>query len=73
MVDYLEHKIKKNDKSDYGLIQGDFEPIISVEDFENAGEIKAERTKKTPDLKSYGIKTSKNKWMNLMECGCGSV
>lgn len=72
VVDFLEHKVEKNDKSNYVLLEGDFEAIISVEDFEKIAEIKVERVNKNPGPKSYATKTSKNKWMNLLECGCGA-
>lgn len=70
VIDFLEHKIMKNDKSDYVVIEGDFEPIIAAEDFEKVAEIRAGRAVKNPGPKAY--KASDDKWMNLMECGCGS-
>lgn len=70
VVDFLEHKIKKNDKSDYVIIEGDFEPIISDEDFKKVEKIREGRAAKTPGPKAY--KASNDKWMNLLECGCGA-
>ncbi len=48
VIDVIEHKVKKNNKSDYVVIEGNFEPIISVQDFEKAAELRAERVKKNP-------------------------
>lgn len=70
VVDFLEHIVVKNDKSEYVEIVGDYEPIISIKDFEKATEIRESRRSKF-----HGdniIKPSNDKWMNLMECGCGS-
>ncbi|NFN17584.1 recombinase family protein [Clostridium botulinum] len=72
VTDYLTHTIKKNDKSEYILIDGKFTSIISEEDFAKVQEIKGKRVKKTANNKTYGIKTSKDKWMSLLECGCGA-
>lgn len=70
VVDFLEHKIQKNDKSDYVVVEGDFEPIISDEDFKKVEEIRKGRAAKTHGPKAY--KVSNDKWMNLLECGCGA-
>ncbi|OAA83574.1 recombinase family protein [Clostridium ljungdahlii] len=70
--DFLDHKIVRNDKINYLLIDGKFEPIISVEDFEKVAAIKKRRVKKNPGQNPYGIKTSNDKWINLLECNCGS-
>jgi len=72
VVDFLEHTVKKNDKNEYILVEGNFEAIISVEDFGKVAEVRAEKANKNPGPKSYGTKTSVDKWMNLMECGCGA-
>ena len=70
VVDFLEQKIKKNDKSEYVVIEGDFEPIISEEDFKKVAEIRKDRSAKYPGSKAY--KPTKDKWVNLLECNCGS-
>lgn len=72
VVNYLDQRIQKNDKSDYVIVQGKFKPIMSDEEFEKVSKIKASRVKKTSGKRSYGVKVSKDKWMILMECGCGS-
>lgn len=70
VVDFLEHKVKKNHKSEYVVIEGDYEPIISEEDFKKAAEIRESRSAKYPGPKAY--KPTNDKWMNLLECNCGS-
>ncbi|MCT8975007.1 recombinase family protein [Clostridium sp. CX1] len=72
VIDYLEHKVKKNDKSEYIEIQGDFKPIIDAEHFERVQTIKSKRVVKNPGKKACGIKHSNDIWMNLLECSCGS-
>lgn len=72
VVDYLEHVTQKNDKSEYILIDGKFEHIISEADFDRVQEIKRKRARKNPGQMKNGVKPSKDLWMNLLECGCGS-
>lgn len=72
VVDFLEHKVKRNNKSEYIQIKGDFKPIISVKDFEKVQEIKNDRVMKKFSCKTYGSKLANDRWMNLLECGCGS-
>ncbi|GAB6152545.1 recombinase family protein [Desulfosporosinus burensis] len=72
VIDCLEHKREKNEKSDYVVIEGNFEPIISANTFEKVAEIKGENSQKFAGLKARGIKRSTDKWMNLMECNCGA-
>lgn len=70
--DYLEHKIRKNEKDNYTIIQGNFEAIISTEDFEKVQKIKEKKVVSVAGGKSRGVRTANDKWMNLLECGCGS-
>lgn len=72
VLNCLEHKRTKNDKSDYVVIEGDFKPIIAVDDFKKVAEIKAKNSKMFTGSRARGIKTSTDKWMNLMECNCGA-
>lgn len=73
VVDFLEHKIKKNKKEDYILIDGDFEPIISEDLFNKVQEIKKQRTiKNFDDNKAKGLRTTNDKWLTKLECNCGS-
>ncbi len=70
VVDFLEHKVVKNDKSKYAVIEGKHEPIILEEDFEKAAKIKESRVAKNPGPTAY--KPTNDKWMKLLECNCGS-
>jgi len=55
------------------IIEGDFEPIISEEQFYRVQKIKAEKLKEDPNSKfgKRGYKTS-DKWVEKLECACGS-
>ncbi len=69
--DYISHKTIKNDKSQYVLIEGDFEPIISQELFDAVQALK--KSKHTYfEGAVYGKKISKDKWLDKLECTCGS-
>lgn len=73
VIDYLEHKVKKNKKDDYILIEGDFEPIVSEELFNKVQEIKKQRqVKNTLSERVHGCNASDDKWISRLECGCGS-
>lgn len=72
VTDFLEHTKKVNAKDDHAIIQGDYEPIISIEDFNRVSDIKASRLTKYAGNKTRGNKVSNDKWMNLLECNCGS-
>ncbi len=71
-IDFLNHTIKKNKKEDYILIEGDFEPIISEELFNKVQELKSQHQVKNFENKEYGCKVANDKWINKLECGCGS-
>ena len=73
VLDFLSHRVKKNSKEDYVLIEGDFEPIISEELFQKVQEIRASKVVKAGFTgKSHGVRQSKDKWILKLECGCGS-
>ena len=73
VVDFLEHKVKKNKKEDYVLIEGDFEPIISELLFNKVQELKKQRqVTSAAGGHTYGCKASDDKWISRLECGCGS-
>ncbi len=72
VIDYLEHIVVKNDKEKHVIIEGNYEPIILIEDFEKVAELKAKRLTKYAGNKTRGNKVSNDKWMNLLECNCGS-
>lgn len=70
VVEFLGQLVTKNDKGEYAKTIGDYEPMISIEDFEKVAEIRESRRSKL-----HGdniIKPSNDKWMNIMECGCAS-
>ena len=58
------------------LIDGDFEPIISEEQFYSVQQIKgrkeAERIKTSSGLVGKGGTVTDDKWVDKLECGCGS-
>lgn len=70
-VDFLNHERKKNRKENYVLIEGDFEPIITEELFNKVQQIKAERQADF-EGKAHGHKRAEDKWIDRLECGCGS-
>ena len=73
VLDFLSHRVKKNSKEDYVLIEGDFEHIISEELFQKVQEIRASKVVKAGFTgKSHGVRQSKDKWILKLECGCGS-
>ena len=73
VLDFLSHRVKKNSKEDYVLIEGDFEPIISEVLFQKVQEIRASKGVKAGFTgKSHGVRQSKDKWILKLECGCGS-
>lgn len=69
--DFVEHTIVKNDKSQFVLIEGDFEPIIDEETFWEVQRIKKSKLNNF-EGKIYGIKVSTDKWQRKLECVCGS-
>ena len=60
-------------KEEWVIIEGDFEPIISEEQFYRVQKIKADKLKEDPNSKfgKRGYKTS-DKWVEKLECACGS-
>lgn len=71
VADFVDHTIKKNAKSEYVLIDGDFEPIIDEETFYEVQRIKKSKLS-VYDGKILGKKVSTDKWLNKLECACGS-
>ena len=72
VTDYLTHKIRHNAKEDYVLVEGDFEPIISEELFYKVQSMKKNKSTKDAFGRAYGYKASTDKWIQRLECGCGS-
>lgn len=70
--DYLEQKkINNIGDIDYTIVKGNHEPIISEEEYYRVQEIMNSRHR-DDDLKVMrGKKTSKNVWVDLLECDCG--
>lgn len=69
--DFVEHTIVKNDKSQFVLIEGDFEPIIDEETFWEVQRIKKSKLNNF-EGKIYGLKVSNDRWQRKLECVCGS-
>lgn len=73
---FLKSEIIINDKSEYILIEPNenekFEPIISEEDFNKVHEIKNKRYTRNAKGRGHGIKESKDKWMQVLQCDCGA-
>lgn len=73
IVDFLEHTVKKNKREDFKLIEGDFEPIIDEELFWEVQRIKQAKTINNHFGDTvYGCRVSEDKWLDKLECGCGS-
>ena len=73
VVNFLNGKVKKNSKEDYVLIDGDFEPILAEETFYAVQRIKQKKQETNPfQSKGEGGKTTSDKWLPKLECGCGS-
>lgn len=71
VVDYLEHTRKNNtDENTYIYVKGDWEPIVSLEDWEEAQRIRRSRSKKM-DGRSFGSKSASDKWSKKLICQCG--
>ena len=74
--DYLEHsRVVNRDRSSYMYVKGDWEPIISEEQWELAQSIAAEKTR---DRESYekptrGKRETDNIWLKKLRCSCGST
>lgn len=77
VVDYLSHEVEREyelEKLDW--VKGDWEPIISKEDWDLA---RAERTKrkvnivnKDDSISKYGAISPKNMWIRKLQCQCGA-
>lgn len=65
---YLTQNRVKNSTDQMEYIQGDYEPIISVEAFEEVRRIRQQRYNK---MNSKGKKEGKSVWCGKYLCGCG--
>lgn len=76
VIDYLTHeKVYEHDIDKLELIKGDWEPIISEEDWHLAQKIRLKRKNVivTDALESkFGVVNAKNVWIRKLQCQCGS-
>lgn len=71
--DPIEHKRKYvTDESEYLYEQGDWEPIIPLEDWERVQRIKAGKKRKGAKKKGQGKKQASG-WGGKLVCACGST
>ncbi len=67
VVDYLTGETKRRDPSEYELIDGDFEPIISVNDFNAAQLIKKARINKKGKVKKQSWTSGRGDFLRELE------
>lgn len=69
-----QKRINNLDMSTFEYVEGDFEPIITWEQWERAQEIresKTTRTSKGQEVRVVGKPVSKDIWVQKMRCPCG--
>ena len=74
--DYLEHsRVVNRDRDTYIYIKGDWEPIISEEQWELAQSIAAEKTRDREDYQKpkRGKRETNDIWLKKIRCSCGST
>ena len=72
--DYLEQKrVKNNGNVEQVIVEGDYEPIISKEDFEKAQMILDSHSKAVKEGLRQGKGVPKNMWSKKLLCECGST
>jgi hypothetical protein len=77
---FLDQKIIKNhDEDTYMYMKGDFEAIISTEQWDHCKHIRESRIKVQAvnrnghlEMKSFGVNKIHNVWTNKLRCKCGS-
>lgn len=77
VVDYLDHEVEREyDLEKLELVKGDWEPIVSEEDWYLA---RAERAKRRMNIKNtdesiskYGVIGANNMWIRKVQCQCGA-
>lgn len=73
-VDFLSHKrVNNTDRSTYEYVKGNFEPIISEEDWLKAQDIARERKGKVKNDKIQCQNPSREKWTKKLVCSCGKT
>lgn len=74
---YLEQKRINHKDEDYIYIQGDFEPIVSEELWDQCAEIRLRKSAAQRDengnTRKFGRQAPKTVWSNLLRCSCGSA
>ena len=75
VIDYLTHeKVYEHDVDKLELVKGDWEPIISEEEWHLAQTVRMKRKRIviTDESKSkYGAINAKNVWIRKLQCQCG--
>lgn len=74
---YLDQKrINNNDKDTYVYVKGDFEPIVTEEQWDKCQEILKSKRKITlvenGEVKKVSNRTSSDIWVRKLRCSCGS-
>lgn len=72
VTNYLNGTTMRIPETDQILVDGDFEPIISEEIFNEVQRIKGARSVLSPKKKGGGGKIPQEKWTEKLLCGCGS-
>ena len=71
-TDYLDHDRAKNlDRESYQYVKGNWEPIISEEQWNRVQKICADKTKTVGDH-TMGKKPTDNVWLNKLRCSCAA-
>lgn len=77
VVDYLSHEVEyEHDIDKLELVKGDWEPIISPDDWHMAAEVRSKRKlvliQEDKEISKYGAVCAKNMWIRKLQCQCGS-
>lgn len=77
VVDYLSHEVEREyELENLDLVKGDWEPIITEEDWYLARAERAKRkiniVNKDSSISKYGVLSSKNMWLRKLQCQCGA-
>lgn len=72
--DFLSHeRVNISNENRYEYQQGDWEPIISEEDFERVQEIRSKKRIIRDNDKIQGIAPSDEQYLHKLRCGCGAT
>lgn len=79
VVDYLSHETEyEHDLDKLTLVKGDWEPIISPDDWYMAADIRNKKrlvlfnNSKDNDVSKYGAICANNMWLRKLQCQCGT-